>query len=251
MTVVKGSKQERLVVVSHDPVARFWKRVIVLAIMVGLGVAGYWHGISKSQQAQSAANAELVELRQQLKTAKSTVSSNNQRVAMLEKGGEVDRKATEGMRQTIVDLRGQIAVLQEEVAFYKGLMAPASRKQGLRIQKVDIQTALEDKRYRYKVMLTQVGSNQTYISGLAAVNVVGVTAGKQVTYPIRDLDSEVQDYGIKFRFRYFQEIAGEMVLPEGFVPENIEVVLQSKGAKAARVETTFPWPSQEEMNVGQ
>jgi len=36
-----------------------------------------------------------------------------------------------------------------------------------------------------------------------------------------------------------------LVLPEGFVPESIEVVLQTNGSKAKRVEQTFPWPGKE------
>ncbi len=77
---------------------------------------------------------ERDQLIEDLKTAEQDATSYNQRVLMLEKGGEVDRRSTEGLRQNMVDLRGQIATLQEEVAFYKGIMAPSSRKHDLRIQ---------------------------------------------------------------------------------------------------------------------
>ncbi|MEY8262607.1 MAG: hypothetical protein RPR98_00260, partial [Bermanella sp.] len=168
-----------------------------------------------------------------------------------EKGGEVDRRSTEGLRQNMVDLRTQIATLQEEVAFYKGIMAPSSRKHDLRIQKIEVEKALAARRFRYKVVVTQVGTNQTYISGLAAVNITGVLGGKQKVFGLRDLTDDVQDYGIKFKFRYFQEISGEMVLPEGFIPESIEVVLQSKGSKAGRVTQTTPWPGKEQQHAKQ
>merc|ERR1712000_635116 len=52
--------------------------------------------------------------------------SNSCLVNAMEKGGEVDRKATEGIRQTVKELKAQIATLEEEVAFYKGIMAPSS-----------------------------------------------------------------------------------------------------------------------------
>jgi len=64
-------------------------------------------------------------------------------------------------------------------------------------------------------------------------------------YGLRDISDDVQDYGIKYRFRYFQEIEGELVLPEGFVAESIEVILQTNGSKANRVEQVFPWPGKE------
>lgn len=245
MTVVKGSKQEHLVVVSYDPWTRFFKRLFVLILIAALGGAGYLYGRFEAAQIQSQAIAERDQLKDELQMARDEMSSYSQRVIMLEKGGEVDRRSTEGLRQNLVDLRTQIATLQEEVAFYKGIMAPSTTKQDLRIQKVDIEPTLEQRRYRYKVVVTQVGTNQRFVSGLAAVNITGVLDGKQVVYGLRDVSEDVQDYGIKYRFRYFQEIVGDLVLPEGFIAESVEVVLQTNGSKANRVEQTFPWPGKE------
>jgi hypothetical protein len=245
MTVVKGSKQDSLVVVSYDPWTRFFKRLLLLILIAALGGASYLFGRFEAAQIQSQAIAERDQLKQDLQMAQDEMASHSQRVIMLEKGGEVDRRSTEGLRQNLVDLRSQITTLQEEVAFYKGIMAPSTRKQDLRIQKVDIEATLEQRRYRYKVVVTQVGANQRFVKGLAAVNITGVLNGKQVVYGLRDLSDDVQDYGIKYRFRYFQEIEGDLVLPEGFTAESIEVVLQTNGSKANRVEQTFPWPGKE------
>jgi len=251
MTAVKGSRQNKLMVVSYDPWGRFWRRLFVLLLIAALAFASYVFGRYEALEAQEQAIAERDQLREDVQAAEEEIASYNQRVLVLEKGGEVDRRSTEGLRQNLVDLRTQIADLQEEVAFYKGLMAPAARQQGLRIQSLEIKPSLEERRYNYKAVFTQVGNNQTYISGLAALNITGVLNGKQKTYALRDLDDKINDYGIKFRFRYFQDIAGDVVLPEGFEPEEVEVVLQSKGSKAARVSNTFPWPGKEEKSVGQ
>lgn len=246
MTVVKGSKQESLMVVSYDPWNRFWHRFIMLVLISLLAVSSYIAGRYQALESQAHAIAQRDQLLIELQETREQMSTHNQRVIMLEQGGEVDRRSTEGLRQNMVDLRTQIATLQEEVAFYKGIMAPSTNKNDLRIQKVDIVKALEEHRYRYKVVMTQMGVNQGYISGLAAVNITGVLDGKQIVYGLRDLSEDVEDYGIKFKFRYFQEIEGDMVLPAGFIPESVEVVLQSNGSKANRVTETFPWPSKEQ-----
>ncbi len=242
MTTVTGSKQDKLMVVSYDPWKRFWKRFLLLALVALLATASYFFGRIEALETQEKAIVERDQLIEELNSAQQSASSYNQRVLMLEKGGEVDRRSTEGLRQNMVDLRTQIATLQEEVAFYKGIMAPASRKYDLRVQKTEVEKTLEDRRFRYKVVVTQVGTNQTYIKGLVIVNITGLMNGKQKIFGLRDLSDDVQDYGIKFKFRYFQEISGELVLPKGFTPESIEVVLQSKGSKAGRVTQTTPWP---------
>ncbi len=245
MTVVKGSKQDQLMVVSYDPWTRFFKRLLMLVLIAALGGASYIFGRYEALEAQTQAIAERDQLKEDLQMAQDEMASYSQRVIMLEKGGEVDRRSTEGLRQNLVDLRNQIATLQEEVAFYKGIMAPSTRKQDLRIQKLDIEPTLEERRYRYKVVITQVGTNQRFVSGLAGVNMVGVLNGAQKVFGLRDVSDDVQDYGIKYRFRYFQEIEGDLVLPEGFTAESVEVVLQTNGSKANRVEQSFPWPGKE------
>lgn len=242
MAVVKGSKQDKLTVVSYDPWQRFFKRVLLLILVGILGVASFAYGRYEALEAQEQAIAERDQLLKELKSVKDEMLSNSQRVITLEKGGEVDRKSTEGLRQNMVDLRSQIATLQEEVAFYKGIMAPSSRKQDLRIQKLDIEKSLEDRRFKFKLVLTQVGANQSFISGLAGVNVVGILNGTQKVYGLRDLSDDIQDYGIKYKFRYFQEISGDLVLPEGFIAESVDVVLQSNGSKSKRIDNSFPWP---------
>jgi hypothetical protein len=246
MAVVKGSKQDKLTVVSYDPWQRFMKRLLLLALISVFGVASFISGRYEALEAQEQAIAERDQLLEDLQISQDENSSNNSRVVMLEKGGEVDRRSTEGLRQNMVDLRSQIATLQEEVAFYKGIMAPSSRKQNLRIQKFDLVKSLEVNRYKFKLVLTQVGANQRFISGLAGVNVVGILDGKQKVYGLRDLSEDIQDYGIKYKFRYFQEISGELVLPKGFIPESVDIVLQSNGSKAKRIENNFPWPGNEQ-----
>ncbi|HUH57211.1 MAG TPA: DUF6776 family protein, partial [Pseudomonadales bacterium] len=203
---------------------------------------GYYAGVFNSVADIQSLSLQRDTLQENLADAEQTISSMSQRVSILEKGGEVDRKATEGIRQTVIELKSQIATLEEEVSFYKGIMAPGGNDKGLRVSKIDIIPEEAANRFRYSIMLTQVSDNSSYISGLAAVNIVGLQDGERVILPLRDLDSEVTELGVKFRFRYFQEFGGTLTLPSKFVPEQVQVVSQSTGSKAQRVEQTVNWP---------
>jgi hypothetical protein len=46
---------------------------------------------------------------------------------------------------------------------------------------------------------------------------------------------------IRFRFRYFQNIDGELTVPAGFEPRQIKVVAQSSGRNRQRLEKKFDW----------
>lgn len=242
MAVVKGSQQEELVIRHYKPWERFRRTVYLLLFIVLVGAGGYFGGLYGSMEQIRSLASERSRLQVELDEAERTITTLTQRVGVLEKGGEVDRKATEGIRQTVKELKAQISTLEEEVAFYKGIMAPSANDKGLRVSKIEITPVEGGSRYRYSIMMTQVADNSSYISGLAAVNFVGLRGGERLILPLRDLDTTVTDLGVKFRFRYFQEVSGELTLPDNFTPEQVQVVLQSTGGKAQRVEQTIEWP---------
>lgn len=241
MAVVKGSKQERLSLVRYDPWQRFWRGVYFLLFIAAIAVGCFFGGQYASLEKLSALGAERDQLQSQIIASEKEIRGFRQRVGALEKGGEVDRQATEGIRQTVKSLKAQVATLEEEVSFYKGIMAPSGQDKGLRISKIDIQPTDQADKYRYSIMMTQVADNSSYIKGLAAVNFIGVEDGKRKIIPLREVDEKISELGVKFSFRYFQEVAGAITMPATFKVEQVQVVLQSTGSKAQRVEDTIEW----------
>jgi|AZIK01.1.fsa_nt_gi outer membrane murein-binding lipoprotein Lpp len=241
MSIVKGSRQDELVIehrrIGHRLRSSLYLIMIIAIVSVGGYLGGYYD--SRSQLQQLSVQKQFLE--HNLSQAEETIQNLSQRVSVLEKGGEVDRKAAESFRQTVRELNAEVARLEQEVGFYKGIMAPGSADRGLRISKIDIQAAESPQNFRYTIMLTQVVDNSAHIEGQAAINIVGQIDGKTSVLPLRDIDSSIDDLGIKFRFRYFQEIKGELTLPDGFVPEQMQVVLQSSGNQPQRVEETQRW----------
>lgn len=241
MAVVKGSKQDRLSLVRYDPWQRFWRGIFFLLFTMAVAVGSFFGGQYASLDELRTLAAERNQLQEQIIAAEQELTNYSQRVAVLEKGGEVDRQATEGIRQTVKELKAQVAVLEEEVSFYKGIMVPSGKDRGLRISKIDIQPLDQANKFRYSIMLTQVADNTRYIKGLAAINLVGLEGGKRKIIPLRELDEKVDDLGVKFSFRYFQEVVGDIVIPANFKAEQVQVVLQSSGGKPQRVEETIDW----------
>lgn len=243
MAVVKGSKQERLSLVRYDPWKRFLRGVYCVLFVVVVAVGCFYGGQFASLEERQNLILERNQLQEKVAVADQEIQTYRQRVGILEKGGEVDRQATEGIRQTVKELKVQVATLEEEVSFYKGIMAPSGKDKGLRISKINIQTLDQPNRYRYSIMMTQVADNSNYIKGLAAINFVGLQDGKRKIIPLRELDEKINELGIKFSFRYFQEVVGEVAIPANFRVEQVQVVLQSSGRKAQRAEETIDWPN--------
>ena len=241
MAVVVGSKQERLSLVTYNPWQRFMRAIYFLLFTALVAAGCFFGGQYASLKELRTLGGERDQLQEQIIAADQEIRSFRQRVGVLEKGGEVDRQAAEGIRQTVKALKLQIATLEEEVTFYKGIMAPSGQDKGLRISKINIQSLEQDSVYRYSIMMTQVADNTSYIKGLAAINFVGTEDGERKIIPLRELDDQVNELGVRFSFRYFQEVAGDVSIPANFKVEQVQVVLQSSGSKAQRVEETIEW----------
>jgi hypothetical protein len=245
MAVVEGSVQDELVIVRRAKGYRF-RRAFWLAILILITAGGgYLYGYFDSYTQMKVLKEENGYLKDGLRTSEKTIEDLSQRVAVLEKGGEVDRQAADGFRETVKSLKDQVSVLEQEVAFYKGIMAPGSADKGLRISRIDLD-AINANQYSYAVMMTQVVDNTNYVQGEVAVNVIGLRSGEQEVIALRDLDDNISELGIPFRFRYFQELKGVLNLPEGFIPQQLQVVMQSRGQNSQRVEETRNWNSEGE-----
>ncbi len=245
MTVVEGSVQDELVIVRRAKGYRF-KRAFWLAFLILVTAGGgYLYGYFDSYTQMKVLKEENGYLKDGLRTSEKTINDLSQRVAVLEKGGEVDRQAADDFRETVKGLKDQVSVLEQEVAFYKGIMAPGSADKGLRISRIDL-NAINSNQYSYAVMMTQVVDNTNYVQGEVAVNVIGLRAGEQEVIALRDLDDNINELGIPFRFRYFQELKGVLNLPDGFIPQQLQVVMQSRGQNSQRVEETRNWNSEGE-----
>lgn len=252
MSRVKGKDVTNYVVVPHKPIRAALARITAFGLAVALIAGAYYYGQRIGVGEEGQLLSERNELRRDLAQALSREDTLRQRVAVLENAAFVDRGAVDEVRQTNRELSDKIAKLEEDVALYQGIMSPSINAAGLTIQEVSLASTPSNNRYRFKVMLTQVGNNTNYLRGFVGINVLGVQNGEITAYPLSELSSDVDDVDIKFRYRYFQDFDGELVLPEAFTPDQIQVIAQSVGDNSARIERSYNWSDLENgNNVGQ
>jgi len=252
MAKVKVAPVRQMVVVPYRPWRSWLARIIGIAVVVLAVYTAYLYGFRTGGSQYETLLNQRAELREKVGEAEQRQKALRLRVAQLERGSEVDRQANENARQTQLELSGRIAELEEEIALYQGIMSPTLDSEGLRIQEVTLEPTSSRERYRYSLMLTQAGNNTEYLQGFVGVNVVGTQNGERVALALKDMSETVDEVDIRFRYRYFQDIKGDLVLPEGFIPDQIQVVAQAVGDRSARVEAAYSWLDLENgNNVGQ
>lgn len=233
---------DKLILVKHRPGLKRQNRISLIASLLVIATLSYSLGHYRSNVKQQQALESLDRLSQDYSELKVQEQLLRQEVANLESGRAIDEVAKTQIQDTISGLKNSVTQLQKDISFYKNIMAPSDNAKGLQVQKVEIQAENDKSRYAYKIVLAQVADNKNYVNGVVAINLIGSQAGKKEVLPLRDI-SELEELGIKFRFRYFQNLIGELMLPEGFEAEELQIVAQTKGKKASRLEQSFDWHS--------
>jgi hypothetical protein len=160
---------------------------------------------------------------------------------------EVDRRSLEMVRSELAAQKEEIAALEEGLRFYRGLMAPGDTAQGLSLRDIELVDRAEAGHYAFRIVAQQEALKHQLLKGELRVEVFGTLLGQTVTYPLSELSDDVEEQEVPLRFRYFQAIEGEMVLPEGFQPEGLRIVARSQAPRKAEVTERFPWELKEKF----
>ncbi len=216
----------------------------LLFFLVVSYVGGYYFGKKGTIQNFNELNAANEQLKKLYKDSDSELKSLKSEIANLRVSSEVDRQAAEKVRLDVRDLDNTISELEEAVAFYKGVMDPAKNARGLSVPSFSLFKTEEINRFRYKLIIVQLTDTNQLIRGNLALNIIGKMSDQQALR-IKGLSRELVAEKIELKFKYFQEIVGEIVLPADFIPEQVDVVANSIGKNADTLERKFDWNVQE------
>lgn len=246
MTAVKGSKQYRLTVVPHRPVFRGVLLVLVVLSITAAAGLGFYVGRSGHTGVSFVGQqAQLQTLQQAYEVKVAEADDLRQQVANLRLGAEVDRQANDEVRNQVVVLKERIADQEETISFYKALMSPGGNHKGLAFGSVSITPQGDDRGYDFKVVIQQLNSSEKQLRGYLQFTVVGRKDGKVSTMPLSSLTNDITDKNIPLKFKYFQTLSGHLTLPEGFLAERVDLLVQPAESGAAKIEKHIDWPSQE------
>lgn len=218
---------------------RWLQLLLVLAVPAAFALGWYWPQVQPTQAAEEphALLTRVAEQEQELELLR-------QRLAVVGSSDKVTQQAMEQNRRTIKLLEEQIFKQQQDLAFYKGVLAPASRREGIRIRAFELQATDVPLRFRYKLLMSRVGASDDALQGRLRITIEGQQNGKPAALELSALSDEVSESSIAFSFKHFQSFPeagrfGELQLPEGFEPRQVKVQAEVEGDKP--LSRTFEW----------
>ena len=164
-----------------------------------------------------------------------------QKNAHLEGGSKIERDAYELANQELARLQQELLAQKEELIFYQGIVSPKDTALGVNLQSFEMRKKNSQNQYSYKMILTKSGKSSKKVKGGTSVMIRGEQAGSVSEFKISDLELEKPPKGTKFSFRYFQVFEGDIALPDGFVPFEVEIGIKPTTKKVESFSETISW----------
>lgn len=241
MAIVKGSVQDELVIVSRGKRSRFAVALLFLLSLLAAAAFGYFAGFYQYRDMLLGLTTERDVLSDTLQQSQAQLVELRKRLVIYETSEEIDRISVKKAQDMVLELESQNAALEQEVAFYRNIMAPESASAGLVINSIDIQPTDILNVYRYSVVLAQLKSSGNFVNGRAQIQVEGLQNEQAISLNLNELETGAAKEGVAFKFRYFEELKGTLTLPDGFIPKQVLVVLQTKKKNSQNIEKTQIW----------
>lgn len=181
-----------------------------------------------------------IQLQEQTVKSNQLISSLSDKLAELKRITNVDQLAYANVDESVRDFQDELLELRAEVAFYRGIVSPTEAESGLNIASLKFYPLGSAGGFRFKLVLSQLRKNDRLIRGSARLYIEGILGGAQKKLSLKDLTmGKTRD--LKLRFKYFQNIEADLVLPEGFIPSRVLVDVIPLGKNRPRIKKTFDW----------
>lgn len=228
-----------LVVKPHNP----WRMRIMIVFGITINVMAGWilfeYGRFTSGYDSVEAYKERSELLGEQRELENQIEDLREQKALLERDAQIKKKAYTDLNINLRALQLESQELKEELAFYRGIVSPQNASAGLRLQRFQIESTGQPRNYRSKVVLTQVLKNHRLARGHVRLSMEGLLNGQLMTLNLKDI-TEKRVKEIKYRFKYFQNLEEDLVLPEGFKPLRAMIkVIPTSGKQHKTIEKTI------------
>ncbi|MDH5446160.1 MAG: hypothetical protein OEY52_11440 [Gammaproteobacteria bacterium] len=228
-----------LVVKPHNP----WRMRIMIVFGITINVMAGWilyeYGRFSSGFDSVSAYKERAEMMGIQDELEDQIESLREQKAVLEREAQIEKKAYTELDINLKALQLESQELKEELAFYRGIVSPANASAGLRLQRFKIESTGQPRNYRSKVVLTQVLKNHRLARGYVRLSMEGLLNGQLMTLNLKDI-TEKRIKEIQYRFKYFQNLEEDLVLPEGFQPLRAMIkVIPTSGKAHKTIEKTI------------
>lgn len=206
-------------------VNRLYGLCALVLLALGFGAWGAWMVFG------GRAGEDPEVLRQQLEALQ-------QRATTLARSDQISREANRELQSALAEREELVAGLRAEVAFYERFVGSTAPRGGLAVHELQIRPG-QGRVWHFTTTLTQSMDRGRTNQGGLTMAIEGTRRGRLEQLGWSDLRQHDGAPPVEYSFKYFQQVEGDIVLPDGFTPARVTVRATPEGGPA--VEQSFPW----------
>jgi len=230
----------QVVIRTYGP-ARAWVVGAVLAIVAALsGYLLFEYGRASAGYDRLAAMGDEGRLKKQIRERDDSIRTLRREAASLEayRAGQTEERAE--VARTIGELQAEVARQAQELAFYKGIVVADANEAEIKIQQLRVSAGSAERRFVVRLTLVQADRPDNVVSGNVVMSLDGLRGTAPVTLKLAALTGGA-DAELPFSFRYFENLNPEIVIPNDFQPERLNVEIRSSRRGVSPVTQTLLW----------
>jgi len=211
--------------------------ISLLFLFIGAFVVGRYLALADLNTTK----ASLASYQQELIKTQRELDNVTESLVMQKQSSQVDNLSNQELVNSVKGMQQTQKELEEELIFYRKIMAPEMEKEGLAIDSLKISKTDKSNEYHFKTSLIQAGKQTQFIKGRVSLKLIGVLNGVDKEYAFRELGTFNAKH-FQFQFRYFQNIEGIISLPDGFKAQKVSAIAQTSGLrKNQKVDKQINW----------
>lgn len=220
----------------RSPKRLSWGTVmLLLAVMASVS---YKLGLIKKSEEYDLLQQQVAVLQQEVEHFREQNAHLQQQLATAQYHYQIQMEARKNLGDYLKSMEQHNAELTQNVNLYQSVSGKLPLNQGIEIKTFHVFPSQENT-FRYLLVLSKQVASTEYITGAVAMTIFGHIDEKPIVLPVKYVDSARND-GLAFKFRYLQELSGELTLPEKFVAEKIALkVMPERGWP--HFQRQFPW----------
>jgi hypothetical protein len=220
-------------------ISRNLQILAVVAVMLTMIYAEYVYTLSRAVPELSHAKTRIKTQKREIRSLTQRLESSKTQEKVAEQEANVMRQANQLLRAEESNHQAELNRLKSELDFYQRLAGTSGTQDGLAIYYLELTPTGSERVFHFVLTLTQNLRRSAITSGNVRIDLEGTMEDRPLTLPwARITDSNQPEPA--FRFKYFQQLAGYLALPENFQPSRILVTLEAKG-QSKRISRSFDW----------
>ncbi len=235
-----SAPRPRLIVRNHAPGRRVLLWLVALLVVLAAIWFAFELGRSRAGFDGAAARGERSTFKDRIAALEEELRTARLKLAMYDTESAGQGHERTELSKTIGELQAEVARLNSDVAFYKGVVEDHSAPEVVKVQQFHVSAGKGEREFLLRLVLGRPLRPEDLITGKARITIEGTGAdGAAASLDLAALGVEGGE--LAFSLRYVETLEQAVRLPAGFTPSRTTVELAPARKGVNPVRETFLW----------